>query len=121
MIEKLEKAGNAVSAREKNILTILEVVNEMYSRGIKFLPVDLYKSDAVKFLIEDGCIRPPLISLAGLGAAAAASIAEARSQGGFVSVDDLKIRARVSKTVIEILQQCGCLNGLPESSQVSLF
>jgi DNA polymerase-3 subunit alpha (Gram-positive type) len=121
MIENLEKAGNTVSAREKNILTILEVVNEMYSRGIKFLPVDLYKSDAVKFLIEDGCIRPPLISLAGLGAAAAASIAEARSQGVFVSVDDLKIRARVSKTVIEILQQCGCLDGIPESSQVSLF
>lgn len=121
MIEKLEKAGNGVTARERNILTILEVVNEMYSRGINFLPVDLYKSDSVKYLIEDACIRPPLISLAGLGAAAAASIAEARSQGGFVSADDLKIRTRVSKTVIEILQKYGCLDGIPESSQVSLF
>ncbi|MGE5614521.1 MAG: PolC-type DNA polymerase III, partial [Bacillota bacterium] len=121
MIENYEKAGNNVSARERNILTILEVVNEMYARGIGFLPVDLYKSDAVKFLIEDGRIRPPLASLAGLGSAAAASIAEARSQGAFVSVDDLKIRAKVSKTVIEILQENGCMDGIPESSQISLF
>ncbi|MGI6669631.1 MAG: PolC-type DNA polymerase III [Acetivibrionales bacterium] len=121
LIEQLEKAGNNVSARERNILTILEVVNEMYARGIGFLPVDLYKSDAVKFLIEEDRIRPPLMSLPGLGATAAASIAEARSQGRFVSVDDLKIRARVSKTVIEILQENGCLDGIPESSQVSLF
>ena len=120
-ITELEKQGNAISAKDKNVLTILEVANEMYSRGIEFLPVDLYKSDAVRFLIEGNGIRPPLNSLPGLGGAAANSVAEARSEGEFISVEDLRNRAKVSKTVIEILQQNGCLKGLPESSQMSLF
>lgn len=120
-IEELEKQGNAISAKDRNVLTILEVANEMYARGIKFLPVDLYESDAVRFRIQGGGIRPPLNSLPGLGANAARAIAEAREQGGFISVDDLKIRAKVSRSVIEILQQSGCLDGIPESSQMSFF
>lgn len=120
-IFELEKMGNSISAKDKNVLTILEVANEMYSRGIEFLPVDLYRSEAAKFLIEGKGIRPPLNSLAGLGAQAAASIVEARSQGEFISIEDMKIRAKTSKTVIEILQQNGCLDGIPESSQMSLF
>jgi len=120
-IAELEKQGNAISAKDKNVLTILEVANEMYSRGIKFLPVDLYKSDAVRFKIEDGSIRPPLNSLPGLGSAAAKSIVEARADGEFISIDDLRLRSRVSKAVIEILQANGCLDGMPESSQMSLF
>lgn len=121
MIEELEKQGNSISAKDRNVLTILEVANEMYARGIAFLPVDLYKSDAVKFTIQGNGIRPPLNSLPGLGDNAARAIAEARAQGEFVSVDDLKIRAKVSRSVIEILQQSGCLDGIPESSQMSFF
>lgn len=120
-IAELEKQGNAISAKDKNVLTILEVVNEMYARGIKFLPIDIYESDATKFRIQDGSIRPPLNALPGLGGNAAKSIAEARKQGEFISIEDLKIRSGASKSVIEILQQNGCLDGIPESSQLSFF
>lgn len=120
-IAELEKQGNAITAKDKNVLTILEVANEMYSRGIDFLPVDLYKSDAVRFLMTDKGIRPPLNSLQGLGTTAANSIVDARGQGEFISIEELRSRAKASKTVIEILQQCGCLEGIPESSQMSLF
>ena len=75
----------------------------------------------MKFTIQGNGIRPPLNSLPGLGDNAARAIAEARAQGEFVSVDDLKIRAKVSRSVIEILQQSGCLDGIPESSQMSFF
>ncbi len=120
-IGELEKLGNALTAKDKSVLTILEVANEMYSRGIAFLPVDLYKSDAVRFQMTDEGIRPPLNSLQGLGAIAANSIVEARAQGEFISIEELRNRARLSKTVIEILQQNNCLDGIPESSQISLF
>lgn len=120
-IAELEKLGNNCSAKEKNVLTILEVANEMYARGIKFLPVDLYKSDAYKFLITPEGIRPPLNALQGLGGAAAKNIIEARGDGEFLSLEDLRQRAKISKAVVEILQQHGCLNGIPESSQMSLF
>jgi len=73
--------NGAVTQKDKNVLTILEVVNEMYARGIKFLPVDLYKSDPVKFLITTGGIRPPLSALQGLGLAAASAISKAREEG----------------------------------------
>jgi DNA polymerase-3 subunit alpha (Gram-positive type) len=120
-IEELEKQGNGISMKDRNVLTILEVVNEMYARGIGFLPVDLYESDAIRFRIQGSGIRPPLNSLPGLGANAAKAIADARAQGEFVSVEDLKLRARISKSIIEILQQSGCLEGIPESSQMSFF
>ena len=120
-IAELEKQGNDISAKDKNVLTILEVANEMYSRGIDFLPVNLYKSNAARFQMTDSGIRPPLNSLQGLGTTAANSIVEAREQGEFISIEELRRRAKVSKTVIEILQQNGCLDGIPESSQMSLF
>jgi DNA polymerase III subunit alpha, Gram-positive type len=120
-ITELEKLGNTITAKDKNVLTILEVANEMYSRGIEFLPIDLYKSDAVRFQIAENGIRPPLSSLQGLGVSAANAIVEARAKGEFISKEDLRSRAKASKTVIEILQQNGCLEGLPESSQMSLF
>ncbi len=120
-INELERQGNAITAKDKNVLTILEVTNEMYSRGIEFLPVDLYKSDATKFKIEGKGIRPPLNSLQGLGTTVANSIVEARAQGEFISVEDLRIRSKASKTIIEIMSQNSCLDGIPESSQMSLF
>ena len=120
-IAELEKLGNNITAKDKNVLTILEVTNEMYARGIKFLPVDLYKSDASRFLITGEGIRPPLNALQGLGGAAAKNIVEAREGGEFLSLEDLRQKARISKAVVEILQQHGCLYGIPESSQVSLF
>lgn len=120
-IKEYEQKGNTISQKEKNVLTILEVANEMYARGINFLPIDLYKSDAVKFQITPEGIRPPLNALQGLGTAAAQNMVEARKYGSYISIDDLRIRAKISKAVIEILQQHGCLEGLPESNQLSLF
>jgi len=120
-IMELEDKGNNVTQKDKSILTLLEVVNEMYSRGINFIPVDLYKSEAKKFTIDGGSIRPPLNGLPGLGITAAQNIVEARKEEKFSSIEDLRIRAKVSKTVIDILKQHGCLDDLPESSQISLF
>jgi len=120
-IKEIEQKGNDASAKESNVKTILEIVLEMYARGIKFAPIDIYLSDAEKFLITSDGIRPPLNSLQGLGTAAARSIAEARKSCTFSSVDDLRIKSGVSKAVIEVLKQSGCLDGLPESDQLSMF
>lgn len=119
-IKEIEQKGNNATTKEKNVLTILEVANEMYCRGINFLPVDIYKSDAQKFIITDEGILPPLNGLQGLGLTAAQNIVRAREEGMFMSKDDLRIRAKVSKTVIEMLDDCGCLD-LPDSNQISLF
>ena len=65
-MKELEALGNSMTVKEKGIYTILEIVLEMYERGFEFLPIDLYKSHSTKFLIEDGKIRPPLVSIQGL-------------------------------------------------------
>lgn len=93
----------------------------MYKRKIKFLPVDIYKSDAVKFLIEDEGIRIPINALQGIGENAAKNIVKGREQGEFISKEDLKMRGKASKSAIEMLDVHGCLKGLPETNQLSLF
>ena len=98
-----------------------QVINEMLTRGIQLLPVDLYRSDAKRYLIEDGKIRLPFGSLDGVGEAAAESLQHARENGEYISVDDLRIRSKISKSVIETLRSVGALDCLPETSQVSLF
>ena len=122
-IKEFEKMGKGISAREKNLQTILEMCREMYARGISFEPVDLYKSDATKFLkAENGNIIPPLGSIANLGAVAARQITEAReSDEEFFSVEDLRQRAKVGKSVTDLLAAAGCLKGMQESSQMTLF
>lgn len=118
---EIDRLGNNATAKEKNLMTLLESVYEMYLRDIKLLKVDLYKSDANKFTVTEDGILPPLASLQGVGTSAAQNIAAARQESSFISMDDLRERAKVSKTVVEILKNHGCLNGLPESNQLSLF
>ena len=120
-MSEISMKGKEASAKEEAAYATLQIVNEMLARGIEVLPVDLYQSDAKKFLVEDGKIRMPFLSLAGVGEAAANSLAEARVKGNYLSVEDLQARSKVSKSVIETLGGAGVLNGLPASSQMTLF
>ena len=102
--------------------TVIQGREAVRRRMNEMLPVDLYKSDAKKYVVENGKIRLPFSSLAGVGEAAANALAEARETGGpYISVDDLQARSKVSKAVIEMLEQAGSLKELPASSQMTLF
>jgi len=120
-IKEYEEKGNNVTAKEKGTLSLLEVVNEMYARGIKFLPIDIYDSEATKFQIREGGILPPFNSIQGMGNAAAQSIVDARKDGKFSTIDDFQMRTKVSKTLIEVMEQAGCFEGIPKSNQISMF
>lgn len=120
-MRKISLKGKDKSANEKELYTILEICQEMYERGIKFLPVDLYESDAKKFRKVNGAILPPLNAFPGVGDAAAESIAAAANEGIFISQEDLKNRAGANKAVIEVLEQNGVLKDLPQSSQIGMF
>ena len=110
-----------LTAKEETQITAMEMVRELMARGFHFLPADLYKSDARRFLPEgETGIRVPFVALGGLGESAADGLAAAR-EIPFVSVEDLKNRAHVSTAVVELLRDQGCLNGLSETSQLSLF
>ncbi|MEG1255188.1 PolC-type DNA polymerase III [Clostridium sp.] len=120
-MDELNGLGNNIGTKEKGLLTALELCYEMYKRGIKFLPVDVYKSDPVKFIIEGEYIRIPMSGLVGVGVNAANGIAEARKDGEFISKEDLRIRSKATKTVIEALYNHGAIGNLPETNQLSLF
>ena len=120
-MDELTAMGNDIGQKEKGLLTTLELSYEMFKRGIKLLNVDLYESEAVKFKIEDDAIRPPLSGLEGVGENAAKSIVLEREKGEFISKEDLRIRCKVSKTVIETLDNHGCLKGMPNTNQLSFF
>ncbi len=120
-MKQIDLEGNSATVKDKNMYAILELVLEMYERGFTFLPMDLYKSHATKFLVEDGAIRPPLNSIPGLGTVAAEGIAKAREEGKFMSIDDLKIRSKVGNSVTDLLKNYGCLKGMSQSNQMSLF
>ena len=120
-MKEIDLAGNAATTKDKNMYSILELVLEMYERGIKFLPIDLYKSHSVKFIMEEYGIRPPLNSIPGLGNVAAEGIYHAAQEEPFMSIDDMQIRSKVGKSVTELLSKFGCLNGMSQSNQLSLF
>ena len=94
---------------------------EMYARGLEFLPIDLYKSHSRNFQIVDGKLLPPFNSIDGLGDVAAELIMNAAEQGPFLSRDDFQTRTKASKTVVALLGDLGILGDLPESNQLSLF
>lgn len=120
-MNEISMKGKDATAKDEAAYATLQIVNEMLARGIEVLPVDLYKSEAKKFIVEDQKIRLPFMSLAGIGEAAAKSLAEARKKGKILSIQDLRERTNVSKSVIETLAAAGVLDGLPESSQMTLF
>lgn len=118
---KQRKKNGDISPKEENLIPILEICIEMYARGIGFEPVDLYKSHATNFLDVPEGILPPLSALPGMGENAAKSIAEEREKARFRTIEDLRQRTAITKSIIELLQQNHCLDGLAEADQVSLF
>lgn len=122
-MEEIKLKGNDKTAKDESTYIVLQIVIEMLARGIEFLPVDIYKSDARIYKIEDGKIRLPFGAVDGIGENAAISLAKAREDGGgdFLSYDDLVARAGVGKSVCEALKNAGALGDMPESNQISLF
>ena len=120
-MREIDSLGDKATQKDKVQYPVLELVLEMYERGLKFLPIDLYKSHETNFIAEEYGIRPPLNSIPGLGTVAAIGIAEARKEGEFSSMEDVRIRSKVGASVIELLKKFGCLKGMSESNQLSLF
>ncbi|MGM8211718.1 PolC-type DNA polymerase III [Virgibacillus sp. W0430] len=120
-IENIKAKGNEASPKEKNLLTVLEVSLEMWERGFSLKQVDLYKSSATEFIVDGNSLIPPFNAVDGLGTNAALNIVKAREDGEFLSKEDLRVRSRISKTVLEYLDKQGCLNGMAEQNQLSLF
>lgn len=120
-IAEIIEKGNEASPKEKNQLTILELVYEMLVRGYSFQNVDLYRSDSTRFIVEGNTLIPPFNAIPGVGNNAALNIVKAREEAEFLSKEDLQQRSRISKTALELLDSCGCLNGLPDSNQLTLF
>ena len=112
---------DSLSEQEKNALKDMQSVLEMYARGFEFLPIDLYRAGAHRFRILDGKLMPSLDKIDGLGDKAADSVALAAREGGFLSREDFRSRAKVGKTISDTLVRLGILKDLPESNQISLF
>ncbi len=120
-IKAIDENENATD-KDQDLLTTLEVVYEFYLRGLEFLPLDIYKSHATKFVIEDGKIRPPFIAISGLGESAAWDLVHGREGKQFLSIEEVAIACpKVSKTHMQMLKEAGAFGSLPETNQVSLF
>ena len=116
------KAKEDATAKDDDLFTTLELCYEFYLRGFSFAPIDLYKSHATKFLIEDGKLLPPFVAISGLGETAAWDIMEGREGKSFLSIEEFSSACpKVSKTHIEELKTAGAFGNMPETSQITLF
>ena len=120
-MKEIDLAGNLAANKDKEMYPVLELVLEMNERGIEFLPVDLYKSHHSKFLVEDDGLRPPLSAINGFGPVDAENLYNAAKEGKFMSISDMQIRSKIGKVAVETLRNAGCLKGMSESNQMSLF
>ncbi|MFS1513162.1 PolC-type DNA polymerase III [Chengkuizengella sp. SCS-71B] len=120
-LNEIEELGFKATAKEKSMISILEMALEMTARGFTFKGINLYRSDAEKYIIDGDSLIPPFSAIQGIGVNAAKNIVEAREGGEFLSIEDFRQRSKVSKTVVETLNGFGCFNGLPETNQLSLF
>ena len=123
LLNNIRAKGKEASAAEKSKETIMMIVYEAMVRGIEFLPIDIYKSTAQSYVPEDGKIRMPFASLAGIGGAAAEQLARAKDDGGpeFSSIEDFSVRSGAGSSTTELLKKCGAFGDLPDSDQMSLF
>ncbi|MDF2659905.1 MAG: polymerase PolC [Paenibacillus sp.] len=118
---EIEEKGFQALPKEKAMISVLEMALEMTARGFSFKSIDLYRSDATRFIIDDKALIPPFSSIQGVGENAARNIAASREDGPFLSIEDFQTKSKATKTIIEILGGMGCFRGLPESNQLSLF
>ena len=119
-IEEIKKLENP-SKTQEDMLKDMHLVQEMYARGLEFMPIDIYRVKSRHFQIVDGKIMPSLTSIAGVAEMAADSIVEAAKAGAFTSRDDFRERSKVSKTIVDTMARLGILSDIPESNQISLF
>ncbi|MBR7111653.1 MAG: PolC-type DNA polymerase III, partial [Clostridia bacterium] len=120
-LKDIERRGKEASPKEQASVSTLQLINECMARGIRFLEVDIEKSDAHAFLPENGAIRMPFSALSGVGENAAESIVAARNEEPFFSVEDMQIRAGLNKKVVETLRNAGVLKSINETDQISMF
>ena len=116
-----KKRSDTLSKKEQDTLKDMRIVQEMYARGFEFVPIDLFTAKAHHFQIIDGKLMPALSTIDGLGDKAADAVVEAAKDGMFLSKDDFRDRTKVSKTVIELMDDLGILGDLPDTNQLSLF
>ena len=120
-IDAIENNENATD-KDEDLLTTMEVVYEFYLRGLEFAPIDIYESHATKFLIKDGKLLPPFVSISGLGENAAWDLMKGREGKQFLSIEEVAAACpKVSKTHIQMLKDAGAFGSLPDTSQVSFF
>lgn len=121
IVRSIEGMGKAQKQKDNETLTAYQIIIEAMARGIEFLPVDIYRSDASVFKIEDGKIRMPFSVFSGIGQTAAERIISARNAGPFISQDEFRERSGVSTTVLDLLNDEGVFRDIPRTSQISLF
>lgn len=121
-MKKIQDKGNDASAKDKSLLTVLEIANECLERGIKIKMVDVNESDALNFkIIDKNTILAPFNAVPGLGDNAAKQIVAARAEQKFLSKEDLAKRGKVSQTIMDYFENNGVLEGMPDQNQLSLF
>ena len=120
-----KRRSDSLSKKEQDTMKDMKIVQEMYARGYEFWPLDIFKAHSRNFQIIDGKIMPSLNSIDGMGEKAADSTMEAAMEavkdGGFLSKEDFRNRAKVSKTICDLMGSLGILGDLPETNQISLF
>ena len=121
-LEDIEEKGYEATNKENGQAESLKVALEATARGIKFLNVDLYESEATTWKVKnDTEIYPPFSSIEGLGGTVAENIVKERDIKPFLSKEDVQTRGKVSKTLIDRMNEMGILKDLPDSNQLSLF
>lgn len=120
-IRDYKKRSDSLTNKEQDTLKDMKLVQEMYARGYEFMPLDIYRAKATKLQIIDGKLMPPFSSIEGMGDKAADAVEMAAAEGPFLSKDDFRQRTKVSKTVIDFMDDLGLFGDLPESNQLSLF
>ena len=120
-IKDLQSKGSERNMREDDQYYVLQILYEMLSRGCQFLPIDLYKSKAYQYTIEDNKIRLPFSAIKGIGTVAAQNLEDSAKNGKYISIEELSQRVKISKTIIDVMKQLKILNGLQETNQITFF